>query len=133
MPVGATMLMILAGANLAGRPATRDTAAAESAAGDGAAGDAGRDGLLAVPVALAAADLLAAYTGHAHANFVEGAAILLVSGVLAHLTIRLVEDPLRLPQNRQAAPRRPRDPLAGAAAPADDRAGIGGRRCSASR
>lgn len=35
------------------------------------------------------------YTGHRHANFVEGAAVLLVSGLLAYLTTRLVEDPLR--------------------------------------
>ena len=38
------------------------------------------------------------YTGHRHANFVDGAAVLLVSGVLAYLTTRLVEDPLRYPQ-----------------------------------
>ena len=38
------------------------------------------------------------YTGHRHANFVEGAAVLLVSGVLAYLTTRLVEDPLRYRQ-----------------------------------
>ncbi|CAN5589927.1 acyltransferase family protein [soil metagenome] len=36
-----------------------------------------------------------AYTGHEHANFGEGAAILLVSGVLAYLTMRFVEEPLR--------------------------------------
>jgi hypothetical protein len=35
------------------------------------------------------------YTGHPHANFLEGTAVLLVSGVLAYLTSRLVEDPLR--------------------------------------
>jgi hypothetical protein len=36
-----------------------------------------------------------AYTGHAHANFFEGTAVLLISGVLAYLTMRFVEDPLR--------------------------------------
>jgi peptidoglycan/LPS O-acetylase OafA/YrhL len=36
-----------------------------------------------------------AYTGHAHANFFEGTAVLLISGVLAYLTTRFVEDPLR--------------------------------------
>jgi peptidoglycan/LPS O-acetylase OafA/YrhL len=36
-----------------------------------------------------------AYTGHTHANFFEGTAVLLTSAVLAHLTTRFVEDPLR--------------------------------------
>jgi hypothetical protein len=35
------------------------------------------------------------YTGHRRANFVEGTAVLLISGVLAYLTMRHVEDPLR--------------------------------------
>jgi peptidoglycan/LPS O-acetylase OafA/YrhL len=35
------------------------------------------------------------YTGHAHANMFEGTGILLVSGVLAYLTTRFVENPLR--------------------------------------
>lgn len=34
-------------------------------------------------------------TGHEHANFLEGAVILAVSGVLAYLTMRFVEEPLR--------------------------------------
>jgi len=33
--------------------------------------------------------------GHAHANFIEGAGVLLLSGVLAYLTLRYVENPLR--------------------------------------
>lgn len=37
-----------------------------------------------------------AYSGHSRANFLEGAAILLISGVLAWLTTRYVEEPLRL-------------------------------------
>ena len=36
-----------------------------------------------------------AYTGHAHANVVEGTAVLLISGVLAYLTNRYIEEPLR--------------------------------------
>ena len=50
------------------------------------------------------------YTGHRHANFVEGAAVLLVSGVLAYLTTQLVEDPLRYraPQTPRSWPYRPR-------------------------
>jgi peptidoglycan/LPS O-acetylase OafA/YrhL len=96
VPVGATMLMILAGANLGGRP--------------------GADGPMPLPNRLLAVRPLVAlgamayslylwhwpllifwlsYTGHRHANFFEGSAILLVSGLLAYLTARLVEDPLR--------------------------------------
>ncbi|OBG27085.1 acyltransferase family protein [Mycobacterium sp. 852002-51057_SCH5723018] len=95
VPVGATMLMILAGANLC----------------PGAAGE-----RLPLPNRLLATGPLVAlgaiayslylwhwpllifwlsYSGHRHANFVEGAAVLLLSGLLAHLTTRLVEDPLR--------------------------------------
>ncbi|CAN5367252.1 acyltransferase family protein [soil metagenome] len=36
-----------------------------------------------------------AYSGHEHANFIEGAVILLVSGILAYLTMRFIEEPLR--------------------------------------
>jgi peptidoglycan/LPS O-acetylase OafA/YrhL len=96
VPVGATMLMILAGANLQG---------------DRAAGD-----RLPLPNRLLATRPLVAlgtmayslylwhwpllifwlaFTGHRHAGFVEGTAVLLVSGLLAYLTTRLVEDPLR--------------------------------------
>lgn len=35
------------------------------------------------------------YTGNSHAGFLDGAAILLISGALAYLTMRYVEDPLR--------------------------------------
>jgi hypothetical protein len=45
-----------------------------------------------------------AYTGHRHANFVEGTAVLLISGVLAYLTTRFVEDPLRHRGTANAAP-----------------------------
>ncbi len=60
VPVGAAMLLIMAGANRAG-PAVHPgpAAGAQPAAGCSAAGDAGFDGVLALPVALAAADLLA--------------------------------------------------------------------------
>jgi peptidoglycan/LPS O-acetylase OafA/YrhL len=96
VPVGATMLLILAGANLRGRPGADDRMPLPNR-------------LLAVRplVALGAMayslylwhwPLLIfwlSYTGHRHANFFEGSAILLVSGLLAYLTARLVEDPLR--------------------------------------
>ncbi|MCT7659859.1 acyltransferase family protein [Mycobacterium deserti] len=35
------------------------------------------------------------YSGHAHANFVEGVCVLMLSGVLAWLTTKLIENPLR--------------------------------------
>ncbi|MGN6335658.1 acyltransferase family protein [Mycobacterium sp.] len=94
VPVGAAMLMILAGANLHG----------------------GTGGRLPLPNRLLATRPLVelgtmayalylwhwpllifwlSYSGHKHAGFVEGAVLLLVSGVLAYLTNRLVEDPLR--------------------------------------
>ncbi|MGD1110136.1 MAG: acyltransferase family protein [Mycobacterium sp.] len=96
VPVGATVLMILAGANLQGDPTT-----------------AGRMplpnrllatrplvtlGAIAYSLYLWHWPLLIfwlSYSGHRHANFLDGAAVLLVSGVLAYLTTQLVEDPLR--------------------------------------
>ena len=68
-----------------------------------------------------------AYTGHRHANFFEGTAVLLISGVLAYLTTRFVEDPLRHRAPASAAPEsRPGHPLAGAAASPHHGAGIDG-------
>jgi peptidoglycan/LPS O-acetylase OafA/YrhL len=94
VPVGATMLMILAGANRLGGTA------------DGvplpnrllAAGPLVALGAMAYSLYLWHWPLLIfwlSYTGHPHANFLEGTAILLVSGLLAYLTTRLVENPLR--------------------------------------
>ena len=126
VPVGATVLMILAGANLQARPGSTDElplpnrllATAPLVA----------LGAMAYSLYLWHWPLLIfwlSYTGHPHANFVEGAAILLVSGVLAYLTARLVEDPLRRPRHHVR-----RGPLLGllaaAAAPADDGAGFDG-------
>ena len=45
-----------------------------------------------------------AYSGHAHANVVEGTAVLLISGVLAYLTNRYIEEPLRQRKPANAAP-----------------------------
>ncbi|WP_343708523.1 acyltransferase family protein [Mycobacterium sp.] len=45
-----------------------------------------------------------AYSGHAHANFVEGTAVLLVSGALAYLTNRYIEEPLRQRKPASAGP-----------------------------
>jgi peptidoglycan/LPS O-acetylase OafA/YrhL len=105
VPVGATMLMILAGANLHGDPhasgrmplpnrllATRPLVEL---------------GAIAYSLYLWHWPLLIfwlSYTGHKHANFVEGTAVLLVSGVLAYLTTQLVEDPLRYRAPQGSAP-----------------------------
>ncbi|OBJ90771.1 acyltransferase family protein [Mycobacterium asiaticum] len=100
VPVGATMLMILAGANMQARPDTRDRMPAPSRIL--AAGPLVTLGAMAYSLYLWHWPLLIfwlAYTGHKDANFIEGAAVLLVSGVLAYLTTRHVEDPLRYRAN----------------------------------
>jgi len=92
VPVGATMLMILAGANLhpgARLPLPNRLLATRPLVALGA---------LAYSLYLWHWPLLIfwlAYTGHTHANFVEGLGVLLLSGMLAYLTTRLVEEPLR--------------------------------------
>lgn len=53
------------------------------------------------------------YTGHKHATFLEGAVLLVVSGVLAYLTNRLVEDPCATGPPRSRHPVRPRRPPGG--------------------
>ncbi len=96
VPVGATMLMILAGANRQGRPSTDDGMPLPNRLL--AAGPLVALGAMAYSLYLWHWPLLIfwlSYTGHRHANFVEGTAILLVSGLLAYLTTQLVEDPLR--------------------------------------
>lgn len=91
VPVGAAMLLILVGANLqAGRlPLPNRILATRPLVELGA---------MAYALYLWHWPLLIfwlSYSGHKHANFIEGAVLLLVSGVLAYLTNRLVEDPLR--------------------------------------
>ena len=95
VPVGATALMILAGAGVGGRAdgrglplpsrllATRPLVAL---------------GTMAYSLYLWHWPLLIfwlSYTGHPHASPGEGAAVLAVAGVLGYGTTRLVEDPLR--------------------------------------
>jgi peptidoglycan/LPS O-acetylase OafA/YrhL len=95
-PVGATMLMILAGANLQGRADASDEMPLPNRLL--AAGPLVALGAMAYSLYLWHWPLLIfwlSYTGHTHANFFEGTALLLVSGLLAYLTTRLVEDPLR--------------------------------------
>ncbi|MGE2834544.1 acyltransferase family protein [Mycobacterium sp. SMC-4] len=96
VPVGATLLFILSAANRHADPHTRGRIPAPNR-------------LLATKpfVALGAMAyslylwhwplliFYLAYTGNSRVNFAEGAAVLAVSGVLAWLTTRYVEDPLR--------------------------------------
>ena len=96
VPVGATMLMILAGANLQGRADASDEMPLPNRLLG--AGPLVALGAMAYSLYLWHWPLLIfwlSYSGHTHANFFEGAALLLVSGLLAYLTTRLVEDPLR--------------------------------------
>jgi peptidoglycan/LPS O-acetylase OafA/YrhL len=92
VPVGAALLFILAGANRA----NGDTLPLPNRLL--ATGPLVRLGEIAYSLYLWHWPLLIfwlAYTGHPHANFVDGTAVLLVSGVLAYLTNRFVEEPLR--------------------------------------
>ncbi|OBI84286.1 acyltransferase family protein [Mycobacterium sp. E740] len=114
VPVGATMLFILSAANRVADPHT--------------------DGRMPLPNRLLATAPFVSlgamayslylwhwpllifwlsYSGHARATFLEGAVVLLVSGVLAWLTTRYVENPLRYrsaPAPVAVAPRRRRRP-----------------------
>jgi peptidoglycan/LPS O-acetylase OafA/YrhL len=108
VPVGAGMLMILAGANLQSRPDTRDRLPLPNRLL--ATGPLVTLGSTAYSLYLWHWPLLIfwlAYSGHAHADFLEGSVILLVSGFLAYWTYRLVEDPLRYRAARAVAPPAP--------------------------
>ncbi|MCV7168075.1 acyltransferase family protein [Mycobacterium stomatepiae] len=107
IPVGATVLMILAGANLPGDPGTGGRMPLPNRLL--ATRPLVELGAIAYSLYLWHWPLLIfwlSYSGHKHADFVEGAAVLLISGVLAYLTTQLVEDPLRYraPQETGAAP-----------------------------
>ncbi|MGO9381540.1 MAG: acyltransferase family protein [Mycobacterium sp.] len=102
VPVGATMLMILAGANV--HPGTTDRMPLPNRLL--AARPLVALGAMAYSLYLWHWPLLIfwlSYSGHRHANFFEGAGVLLVSGLLAYLTTRLVEDPLRYQAPADAA------------------------------
>lgn len=101
VPVGAAMLLILVGAGLTGErlPLPNRLLATRPLVELGA---------MAYALYLWHWPLLIfwlSYTGHKHAGFLEGAVVLLVSGVLAYLTNRLVEDPLRDRASSKPAPR----------------------------
>ncbi len=93
VPVGATMLLILAGGNRASTagklPLPNRLLATRPLV---------RLGAMAYSLYLWHWPLLIfwlAYTGGSHAQFWDGLAILLISGVLAYLTMRFIEEPLR--------------------------------------
>ena len=129
VPVGAALLFILAGANLQADPTTRDNLPLPNRLM--ATAPLVRLGAMAYSLYLWHWPLLIfwlAYTGHAHANFVEGTAVLLISGVLAYGTNRYIEEPLRLRRAASAAPAGyAGGALADPAASPDDSAGLGRR------
>lgn len=99
VPVGATMLLIVAAANRGARPSTRDRMPFPNRLL--AAGPLVTLGSMAYSLYLWHWPLLIfwlAYTGGAYAGVGEGLAILLVSGGLAYLTMRFIEEPLRRPR-----------------------------------
>ncbi|MCI4676024.1 acyltransferase family protein [Candidatus Mycolicibacterium alkanivorans] len=110
VPVGATVLMILAAANRQAQPDTRDRLPWPSRLL--AAAPLVTLGSMAYSLYLWHWPLLIfwlAYTGEGHAGLFDGAAILAVSGVLAYLTMRFVEEPLRY---RRGAPSARPQPVA---------------------
>jgi peptidoglycan/LPS O-acetylase OafA/YrhL len=96
VPVGATMLLILSAANRQAHPSTRDKMPWPNRLL--ATGPLVTLGAMAYALYLWHWPLLIfwlSFTGHNHASFVEGTVVLLISGVLAYLTMRFVENPLR--------------------------------------
>ncbi|MBV8350298.1 MAG: acyltransferase, partial [Mycolicibacterium sp.] len=109
VPVGATVVLILSAANLSASPGSRMPVPNRVLA----AAPLVTLGAMAYSLYLWHWPLLIfwlAYTGHRNAGFVDGTALLLVSGLLAYLTTKYVENPLRY---RAAAsqPRRKPVPL----------------------
>ncbi|HEU0192103.1 MAG TPA: acyltransferase family protein [Mycobacterium sp.] len=96
VPIGATVLFVLAGANRHAHPGARGRLPWPNRML--AVAPLVTLGAMAYSLYLWHWPLLIfwlSYTGHRHANFVDGAAILAVSGVLAYLTSKFVEEPLR--------------------------------------
>ncbi len=96
VPVGATVAMILAGANLRADPRTHGRQPVPSRILAGA--PLVTLGSMAYSLYLWHWPLLIfwlVYTGHSHASFLDGAGILAVSAILSYLTMRFIEEPLR--------------------------------------
>jgi peptidoglycan/LPS O-acetylase OafA/YrhL len=103
VPVGAAMLLVLAGANRGARPSTRDRLPAPNRIL--ALRPLVTLGSMAYSLYLWHWPLLIfwlAYTDGSHAEFLDGLIILLISGVLAYLTMRFIEEPLRYQRARAA-------------------------------
>ena len=100
VPVGATILFILSAANRAADPHVAKAGARMPAPNRlMATAPFVKLGTIAYSLYLWHWPLLIfwlAYSGHTRANFLEGSIIMLLSGVLAWLTMRYVEEPLRL-------------------------------------
>lgn len=108
VPVGATMLMILVGANVQRDPGASDRMPLPNRVL--AVRPLVTLGAMAYSLYLWHWPLLIfwlSYSGHRHAGFVDGTAVLLVSGLLAYLTNRLVEDPLRYRASSKSTPPAP--------------------------
>ncbi|MBU3750747.1 MAG: acyltransferase, partial [Mycobacterium sp.] len=104
VPVGATMLLILAGGNLTARPSTAGRLPLPNRLL--ATRPLVKLGAMAYALYLWHWPLLIfwlAHTGETRATFGEGLAILLTSGLLAYLTMRFIEEPLRYPRVTSAA------------------------------
>ncbi|HLR99792.1 MAG TPA: acyltransferase family protein [Mycolicibacillus parakoreensis] len=96
VPVGATVAFILAGANRHATPGTDKIPLPNRIL---AAGPLMTLGSMAYSLYLWHWPLLIfwlSYSGHRHASVLEGTVVLAVSGILAYLTMRFVEDPLRI-------------------------------------
>ncbi len=96
VPVGATVLMILAAANRQADPLTRDRMPLPNRIL--AIAPLVTLGAMAYSLYLWHWPLLIfwlSFSGHSHATFLDGLGILAVSGLLAYLTMRFVEEPLR--------------------------------------
>ena len=112
VPVGAAALLILAGANRGARPSTRDRLPAPNRLL--ATKPLVKLGAMAYSLYLWHWPLLIfwlAYTGGEHAQFFDGSAILLISGVLAYLTMRFIEEPLRYRRPSAVDAARPAPPV----------------------
>ena len=72
-------------------------------------------------------------TGHTHADVFEGSAILAVSVVLAYLTLRFVEEPLRVRAMADGVQQYGHVPGRSAAVPRGGAPGYGGRRWRSAR